>query len=82
MVKNSLEKEKISLYIRQGDHEKKVDLHDREWNRIEYSIKPVDEFGSQIFIESNEFWIPAEIFPDNEDHRELSIMVKNMRLIL
>ena len=78
-VKNAHpQKEKISLFIRQGDHEKKVILHDREWNKIEFSIKPVDKFGSQIIIESDEFWIPAEIFPDNDDRRELSIMVKNM----
>lgn len=82
-VKNAHpQKEKISLYIRQGDHEKEVSLQNREWHQIEYSIKPVNEFGSQIIVESDEFWIPAEIFPDNEDRRELSIMVKNMRLIL
>ncbi|HDT11921.1 MAG TPA: hypothetical protein ENN58_04200, partial [bacterium] len=82
-VKNTHpQKEKISQYIRQGDHEEKVDLNNREWNQIEYFIKPVSKFGSQIIIESDEFWIPAEIFPDNEDCRELSVMVKNMCLIL
>jgi MoaA/NifB/PqqE/SkfB family radical SAM enzyme len=74
--------EKISLFIRQGDHDELFEIDSREWKRIEYPIKAASDFWSRIIIESSEFWIPAELLPNNEDHRELSIMVKNMRLIL
>ncbi len=74
--------EKISLFIRQGDHEELFESDNRGWKKIEFPLRSPSDFGSRIIIESNEFWIPAELFPDNDDHRELSIMVKNMRLIV
>jgi len=72
--------EKTKMYVWQGKRKKNYLLKNKDWNRIVFTLKDIERHGAEIILESEEFWIPAEIFPASDDHRELSVMVKEAKV--
>jgi len=72
---------KTKIYVRQGNRKKNYLLKNKDWNKIIFALEDIGRHGAEIILESEKFWIPAEIFPGNDDRRELSVMVKDVHLI-
>jgi hypothetical protein len=67
--------------VGQGKRKKNYLLKNKDWNKIIFSLKDIESHGTEIILEAEEFWIPAEIFPGSDDHRELSEMVKDAKVM-
>jgi hypothetical protein len=64
----------------QGKRKKNYPLKNKDWNKIIFALKDIERHGAEIILESEEFWIPAEISPGSDDRRELSVMVKDAKV--
>jgi hypothetical protein len=62
------------------DHSKVFPLKDREWNKGTFRTDGSLHQGDTIILESEVFWIPAEILPGNDDQRELGVLVREIRI--
>jgi len=70
----------LTLTVHQGGHEKVYVLQGRSWQRLAFELKDIGSEGRRVSLESERFWIPAEIDQNNQDRRELGVMVKSIRL--
>jgi len=63
-----------------GQTQKNYPLKNKDWNKINFALKSIERHGAEIILESEEFWIPAEIFSGSDDRRELPVMVKDAKV--
>ncbi len=72
--------ETTKIFMHQGKRKKAYNLKNKDFSEIRFALKDIKRHGAEIVLESEEFWIPAEIFPSSDDRRELSVMVKEANL--
>jgi hypothetical protein len=68
----------ISLYNKQT--RRRFTVRDRGWNEFVFPLKVAKGDSDPIYIEADDFWIPAENLKNNMDQRELGLLVQDIRL--
>lgn len=73
-------RERLGVSLLQGKLRKSFPLQDRSWTTLSFRLKSSRKHGTHIVLEAEDFWIPAEDLEDNQDRRELGVMVANISL--
>jgi radical SAM protein with 4Fe4S-binding SPASM domain len=72
--------EKTEIVVRQGSRRKRYRLKGDTWMSIRFPLENIGAQGEEVILESETFWVPAQLFADSADRRELAIMVKEVRV--
>jgi MoaA/NifB/PqqE/SkfB family radical SAM enzyme len=81
-VKNGhLLRQELSITVQQGERKQTFILKDNSWTKIFFEFEDRKKVGERVILESEDFWIPAEVLEGSEDGRELGVMVKSIRLV-
>ncbi len=82
-VKNGRpDRERLGVSVYQGKQIIHFVLADHEWTTMEFPLVPLPKVENPVFIETDEFWIPAEVLKGNSDKRELGLLVRSVKRIV
>ena len=70
----------MHLTVSQGVHRRSRELASGGWETIALDLEPAGAAEREVVLESEEFWIPARDVEGSEDRRELSVMVRDVRV--
>lgn len=73
-------RERLRVSILQGKRRKTLLLQDRTWTTLSCRLKSSKRHGTHVLLEAEDFWIPAEELVENQDRRELGVMVADISL--
>jgi hypothetical protein len=78
-VKNGRQdSEKMGVAVYQGRRRRRFVLKGRDWITLEFPLYSSRTEAAPVFIEADEFWIPAEMLESNSDERELGLLVRSV----
>ncbi len=72
--------ENLGFTVQQGGHKTTVVLEGHAWRAKIIQLSDRQSDDRRIIFEAGDFWIPSDIWKQNQDRRELGVMIKAVRI--